>query len=452
MPLIDTLVKINISQQTQAVAQASFSIPLIIGSSNRFSPAAKPYFSPAAMLADGFLTSDPEYIYALEMFDQDITPTQFYVGKRTARVAQVDTIAVGTLATGHAYNFMLSGQLISYTSQVSDAQQDILAALLAAILAAFPSNAPCSGVVSGSGSGALLTLTAAVSGVGFSVSAVDADLTHVAVTTSHGPADDLVAILAVSNAWYGVALCSNDKQDILQMGAAIEPLKKIFIGVSHDSDVPQTVNTDVGSILQSKSYKRTGLIYTVASYNLGIEAAWMGGQLPKTPGSTNWAYKTAIGLTPDTDQQIPESAVATLIGNPIAQVPGKNVNIYKTVGGRNIMMMGQMAGGQYIDLTVGIDWLESRLQESIFAMLADNDIIPFTDQGVTQLIQAVESVIAQGVTNGLIDGKSTITVSAPPVLSVPLNQRANRVAPTISFNCRLQGAINAVNIAGTVTV
>jgi len=157
-------------------------------------------------------------------------------------------------------------------------------------------------------------------------------------------------------------------------------------------------------------------------------------------------------LTPDTDQQIPESAVATLIGNPIAQVPGKNVNIYKTVGGRNIMMMGQMAGGQYIDLTVGIDWLESRLQESIFAMLADNDIIPFTDQGVTQLIQAVESVIAQGVTNGLIDGKSTITVSAPPVLSVPLNQRANRVAPTISFNCRLQGAINAVNIAGTVTV
>lgn len=452
MSAIDQIVKINISQVTQAVAQASFSIPLIIGptaTSWGGTDFVHSYFEPSSMLTDGFTTSSPEYIYALELFEQALTPDEFFVGHRTTAVAQVDTFAVSTLATSHLYQFTLNGLAIAYTSGGSDTQQAILMALLAEIANQYPTDAPVTGAVTGSGSGALLTLTSAVAGAGVSYSAIDADLAHVLVTANNGIQDDLVNILSKSNDWYGIALCSNVDSDILQLAAAVEALKKIFIGVSNDSDIPTSATDDLASLLKGFSYKRSGLMYSPGSFNKGIEAAWLGGQLPQVPGSNNWAFQTLVGIEPDA---LTDNQVANLIGNPVAGIFAKNVNIYKVLGGKNVTQMGTMAGGQYIDITVGIDWLESTLQSNVFQALTSAAKIPYTDKGVGILLSAVKSAIDQGVVNGLIDGASPIVISAPAVLSVPIAQRANRIAPTISFSCRLSGAFNAVVVSGTVTV
>ncbi len=450
MSALDNLVKINISQQTSAVAQASFSVPLIIGPTVPTSGGIlQSYFSPAAMLGNGYTTSSPEYIYAEEMFEQALTPTEFYVGQRSTAVAQVDTIKVGSLVTGHLYAFTMNGVVVSYTSTSLDTQQSILSALLADIATVFPLGAPVTGAVTGTGSGATLTLTSIFPGQGVSYSAIDADLTHVAVTANNGIANDLAAFIAISNAWYGIVLCSDVDYDILQLAAAVEPLKKIFIAASNDAAIATSSSTDIASVLMGKSYKRTALIFSPGSYNLGIDAAWVGGQLPATPGSNNWAYKNLVGISPDA---LTDAQTAICIGDPVAGIPGKNVNIYTTVGGQNITQMGTMAGGQFIDITVGIDWLQSTLQTNIFAALVQSSKIPYTDKGTNILESAVQAAIAQAVVNGLIDGNSPISISAPPVLSVPQNQRAMRVAPTISFSCRLAGAFNAVLVQGTVTV
>lgn len=448
----DQIIKINISQQTQAVPQVSFSIPLIIGPTTPTSGTTNAYADPSELLANGYTTSSPEYIYALELFEQPLSPTEFVVGQRLAAVEQVDTFAVGTLVASHNYNFELNATLIAYTSNGGDTQQSILTALNAAITAAFPTNPPVAGVVSGSGPGALLTLTSTVAGQGISYAAIDSDLTHVPVTPNHGIADDLTAIIAINNDWYGVALCSNLKSDIEQLAAAIEALKKIYIPVSKDTDVPTNVSTDVASVLKLKAYKRSALIYTPTSYNQGVDAAWLGLNLPQTPGSNNWAYDSLNGITVDTNLTISDTQALILIGNPVAALPGKNANIYRIVGGKNITQMGTMAGGQYIDITVGLDWLESTLQANIFQALTSSAKIPYTDKGTGILLSAVKAAIDQGVVNGLIDGNSPITITAPPVLSVPVSQRANRIAPTITFSCRLQGAFNAVVVNGTVTV
>lgn len=452
MAAIDTLVKINIAQNTQSVPTASFSIPLIIGPTSTSwgtTDFVHAYTDPASMLDDGFTTSSPEYIYALELFEQDISPSEFFVGHRAAAVKQVDTFAVGVNAPTHTFAFTLNGIVISYTSGGSDTQQVVLGGLLTAIGVAFPTNPPVTGAVTGTGSGALLTLTSSVFGQPVIYTAVDADLTLVNVTANYSLANDLANIIGANNTWYGIALCSNTDADISELATAVEALKKIFIGVSNDAAIATTSTTDLLSVLKGKSYKRTALIYSPLSFNLGIEAAWMGGQLPATPGSNNWAYKTLIGISPDV---ISDNARGIIIGNPVAQIAGKNGNIYSTIGGVNITQMGQMVGGQFIDITIGLDWLESTLQTNIFAALVQSKKIPYTDKGTTVLMQAVKAAIDQGVVNGLIDGASPITIDAPPVLSVPANQRANRVAPTITFTCRLQGAFNAVDVEGTVTV
>lgn len=451
MAILDQIVNVNITLVAPTVAQEAFGVPLIIGPTVPTSGGIiQSYLDPDAMLTNGYTTSSPEFIYAQEMFDQAIQPTEFFVGQRQAAVAQVDTFMVGTLVVpGHTYEFTLNGVVISYVSQNGDTQQAILSALLAAIAAAFPVNDPVSGGVTGVGAGATLTLTSVTPGQGVSYSAIDADLTHANPTPNYGIANDLAAFEVINNNWYGIVMCSNADYDILQLAAAVESQLKIFIGASNDGAIATNATTDILSIMKGKSYKRSALVYSPLNYNQGIDAGWMGGQLPAVPGSNNWAFKTVVGALPD---NISGNAFGIIVGNPEAGLSGKNGNVYMTIGGNNIMVMGQMAGGQYIDITIGLDWLQTTVQNNLFAALVSAQKIPYTDAGVTILMQAVRSAIDQGVVNGLIDGASQITVSAPPVLSVPITQRAARISPTISFQCRLQGAFNAVIVKGTVSV
>lgn len=452
MPTLDTLIKINISQQTSAVPQASFSLPLIVGptSTSWAGLGVHSYTDPAEMLTDGFSTGSPEYVYALELFEQAVSPAEFFVGYRAPAVAQQDTFVVNSLTgvPGHVYKFSFNGILVSYTSQGGDSYAQIIAGLNTAFAAAVASSVATS-ATSGSGAGSTLTVTSAVLGLAFSITAVDSELTHATPVVNHGIQDDINALIVLNNLWYCLILCSNTDADILQASALIETLTKIFGAVSNDAAIATSSSTDLLSVLQGKAYKRTFLTYSPGSFNLGIEAGWIGSQLPLTPGSNNWAYKSIAGISPDT---ISDTARSIIIGVPEAGVLGKNGNIYSVVGGVPITQMGIMVGGQYIDITIGLDWLKSQIQTNVFAALTQAAKIPYTDIGTSVLISAVKSAIDQGAANGLIDDKSPITVTAPPVLSVPANQRANRIAPTISFTCRLQGAFNAVIVNGTVTV
>lgn len=503
---LDQIVNVNISQQTQAVQQASFSIPAIFGPSNRFAPvtptgttvsgsnkitalssmtgviagayitgtgipansfiqsvsnnvaylnnnasasgtvtltitdAIRAYTSLAGMTADGFLTTDPEYIRASELLEQPISPPIFYVGSYGTPVEQVTTITP-TAVNSTDYIVTINGTPYSYESDSSATVSEIVAGLLA-LINADPA-APC--VATGS---TTLILTALVAGAGFTVT-LNANMTQAPTTLNYSIVQGIQQAQVENDSWYGVSICSNADGDIEQVAAYIETQIKIFLGVSNDAAIATAATTDLGSILKGLAYARTGLIFALASIAEGIEAAWLGGQLPQVPGSNNWAFQTLEGISPDT---LSANQQSNLIGVPEAGIKGKNVNIYQTVGGVNITQMGTMAGGQYIDITIGVDWLRSTIQTNLFQALVSASKIPYTDNGVAILISAVKSAIDQGVANGLIDGSSPIIVTAPLVATVSPTLRANRIAPTITFTCRLQGAFNAVIVNGTVTV
>jgi hypothetical protein len=443
MSTIDTLIKINISLLTKAVSQASFAIPLIIGPTNAgWSDKVHAFTDPSSMLEDGFTSSSPEYIYALELYAQEITPAQFLVGRRSAAVFQIDTITP-IAVNAHIYEVSLGAVNYSYTSDSDATISEIVAGLIALINADSSSPAIASGTTT-------LILTAKIAGVGFSTSInADSDMTLVHTVANHGIQDDINAIIAENNTFYGMILCSDDNNDFLQAAALVESLKKIIIFSTNDSSVATSSTTDILSVLKGKNYNRTALMYSPLNYNKGIEAAWIGGQLPQTPGSNNWAYKTLVGISPD---NISDNARSILIGVPVAQIAGKNGNIYQTVGGRDITQMGQMVSGQYIDITIGADWLETTIQANIYTELVNASKIPYTNKGTSILISAVKAAIDQGVKNGLIDGTRPISVTAPNVEDVPFGQRANRVAPNISFSCFLAGAFNAVQVGGVVSV
>lgn len=439
MASIETIVKVTITKGSQQIPLVGFGVAVIFGPSNRIgSDPIRYYTNPSDMLTDGFLLADPEYIHAAELMEQTPSPVKFGVSKFTAAVAQVDTFAVSTLvATGHAYNFTLNGTLITYTSS-SDTQQSILTALLAAIGTAFPTNPPVTGAVTGTGVSALLTLTASVAGVGVSYTAIDADLTHVALTPSHSIAQDIATLQVVDDTWYGALVTSKITSDIEQVAAYIETQKKVYATASSDAGILTSSITDLASFLKGKNYERTNLIYSAAP-SAAPDAAWMGRMFPTIPGAGNWKFKTLKGVTAD-------NLSATSIGN----AQGKNANIYVPFGGVPLTAEGVASSGEFFDVTILIDWIQATMEANVFSVLANNDKIPYTNKGIAAIENPVRQTLQAAQDNGGL--AAGWTVSSPDVSTVSNADKASRTLNNVKFTATLAGAINKVNIQGLVSV
>lgn len=440
---ITRVVTVLITKGTRTVTLATFNVPVIMGPSNRFGDPYRTYTAISSMTSDGFLPSDPEMIHAVALLSQPIKPNKWVVSKFTAAIAQVDTFAVGTLAPSHAYAFTMGSTPITYTSAPSgDTQQSILAALLTAIGVAFPSNPPVTGAVTGTGSGALLTLTASVAGVGISYTAVDADLTHVAVTPNHSVVQDLQTlqgVIAPADQFYGVLFTTKVAADQLQVAAYIETQLLTYLASSSDSGIITSSTTDIGTKFKNFAYTRSWLLYQAVAANAG-DAAWMGYMLPTTPGIGNWALKTLTGQTPD-DQ---------LNDTQIGFAQSKNVNIYVTIGGQGTTLDGIAPSGDYMDEVIFDDWLKATMSTNVFGYLVDpaNLKVPYLNKGITGIENQMRAALQQGQDNlGLAPGW---TVFAPDAGSVSSVDKKARTLNGVGFSAERGGAIGKVNIQGFV--
>lgn len=439
------IVNVTITKSTRVVSLASFSIPCIFGPSGRIMTPTV-YTDPSEMLAAGggpFMDSDPEYIEALAMNSQPIVPTQFVVAPNTASVAQVDTFGVNTITASHQYKFTLGGIVISYTAGGSETQQSILAALLTAIGVAYPTNPPVTGAVTGSGAGALLTLTSSTPGLGVSYTAIDSLLTHLNTTANHSiTADIQAAQLAISpsSMFYGVIVCSHLASDIIQIATYIESQLLVYVTATLDSNVLTNSVGNVMAVLMGLAFDRTMIMYSAQANTNGPDGAWMGYMLPTTPGSGNWAMKTLAGVTPD-----------NLTPTQIANIQGNNGNVYVTIAGNGTTLYGITPAGEFFDVTIFLDWLSSTIQTGIIEVVTDpgNLKVPYTNQGIAMIENPIRFALQTGQNNnGLAPGW---TVFGPNVNDVSPADKANRVLNNIGFSAQLAGAINKINVQGYVS-
>jgi hypothetical protein len=266
-------------------------------------------------------------------------------------------------------------------------------------------------------------------------------------TNSASMVADIQAIQAVYDGWYALIICSQLAADILAVAAYIETQTKIFIADTNDAAVLTGVTTDVGSQLQAFSYKRTALLYSGVA-GAPAAAAWVGGVLPFPPGSASWKFKTLVGVLPD---NLSAGQRAACVG-PGSGVAGKNVNIYETIAGRGVTEEGFMAGGQFIDITVGLDWLTSTMKNNIYGLLGGANKTPYTDAGAELIRSGIGQTLQQGVDAKFLDGTQGMSVTVPSIASLPQSSKANRVLTGVTFSCRLSGAFHFVTVNGTVTI
>lgn len=438
MASIDNIVTVTITKGTKTVPLPGFGIPLIMGPSNRFAETYHVYdgaTGASAMLDDGFLTSDPEYKHAVALTSQANKPTTFIVGKNTAPVAQVSTVSITSVLNSTLYSVTINGVVCSYTSDSSATGAEIQAGLIAAINAS--TEAP--NVTASAGAGTDVTVTSDELGLGFSIT-VNTNLSVTTGTANHSIVDDLVTLQGENDNWYALMISSNLSADIRQVAGWVETQKKIFGACSSEAGILTSSTSDLASYLKGKNYERTFLIYGATPADAG-EAAWIGQMVPLTPGSATWKFKQLVGITAD-----------NLNGTQVSNAQGKKANLYIPVGGVDITTEGVVASGEYIDVTIFIDWLVATMQANVYGILINNPKIPYTDKGIGAVENAVRQTLRQGIDNGGLSDNPAPTVSVPKAADVPTNDKATRTLNNVVFTGTLAGAIHKVNIRGYISV
>lgn len=346
-------------------------------------------------------------------------------------------------AGGGAFTLSLSGETGTLAAAnvtahgAAPADTSTVAAGLMALINA--GTEPVTASLTGSSPNEDLKLTADNAGEPFTV-AVTSNMTNVATTPNHGVQEDLAAIVAsgdTGNDWYALMMTSRYDYDILQGAIWVEANRKLFIACSSAAGIIAATTTDIAAALSDAAYDRTALLYSSDEANYP-DAAWLGKMLPKDPGSATWNLKTLAGITKD-----------ELTDTQITNLKNKNANYYIEIGGVNITQNGNVASAEWIDVIRGIDWIEARAQENIYALLVAVDKIPFTNAGIDQVTNKLEEILVQAVTRGIL---TEYDITRPLASSFTTVQKQSRELTGIEFTGTLAGAVHKVTIVGKVSV
>ena len=430
--LIGEIVRVTITRGTKSVSRAGFGTPLILTSEAAFTPDLVKTYTSISGVADDFLTSTAAYKMAQKLFGQERKPKQIKIGKRTAMVAQVNTLTPNvSVQSAQSFIVTINGVAFDFVSDATPTAAEVVTGLIALINAG-------SEPVTASGTTTLI-LTADVAGTGFSISS-SANMANVATTANNGIVEDLNNIIEVDNDFYCVLTTDKSDGEILNLAAAIEALRKIFIVSKNTAGILESGSSDLGSQLKALSYTRTALLWS-ADFANGPEGAWAGGVLPLDPGSETWKFKTLVGITAD-----------KLTASQEAQAKLKKVNIYTTIAGVGIVSEGYMAVGEFIDTIRFIDWLQAQIEEAVFSMLVSVPKVPFTDKGIASVELQITKCLQRGVAAGGLSEDPAPYTEVPKAADVAALDRADRLLPDMKFGGTLAGAIHFVEIEGVLSI
>lgn len=261
-------------------------------------------------------------------------------------------------------------------------------------------------------------------------------------TADPGIAADLTACRAEDDDWYCLLFDSNSSAEIQ---AAATPIlaatpKKILIAQTADAEtLDSTSIDDVVYVLSDGNNDRAAVLYHPTVALNWMAAALVGSALAYAPGTINWKFRELVGV-----------ASYRLTTSQRSAALAKNAMILETVAGRSITTDGKMAGGEWIDVVHGLDWLQARLGERVFGvLLADpSKKVPFTDAGIQSVVAEVRAMLQEAEDRTVLAAGWTVTY--PRAADLSSVQKATRQLPNVRFNATLAGAINTVTIRGTV--
>ena len=437
MSEIERVVDVNITRQTAFVTRAGFGIPAALGTPGNVNiPGRIKQYGNSKEILDAFDSGElgsAERDILLAFFKSPISPEIVKIIKRDAIVAQ-DTLVVVTDLANATYTVTVNGNAAQFTASGSPGVGTIATGLKAAFDAlSLPITAS---VVTND-----LRLLADDAGLGFTVVVDPTNLLSITATVANvGPSSDVAAASTEDDDFFGMAMVTRNQPEVEDLAAFTELVQKLFITSSDAAGVKlAATTTDIASVFKAEQYEHSAYIWS-GDQGEFPEAVWLGKQLPTEPGSTTWELKELLGVTPD-----------VLTSDERAALEGKNANYYEKIGGFNRTQGGSLVGvGEFLDVIRGLLWLESRMQEDVFEILATLPKVPYTNEGVAIITNKMTDRLENAVERSIL---TEFVITAPDVATIAAQTKATRVLPDITFTGTLAGAIHKVKpINGVVSV
>lgn len=444
---LDSIVTVTITRQTKTPSRAGFGTGAFVSEGAVFQELIKEYEDIDAVNADvtaGWLDADAQTA-AQRYFGQTNAPEKLYIIKKGADRAHVQEIVFeGAFVVDNSISIDIDGTPVvtPWNTDTDTTLQDIATniALEAGVATAVADTDARSILVTGASVNTEVLIENIVVTLG--ASQTTGSVTLIAYFDEvQTYVESITRAQLVNDDWYGLCIESKDKVEQEPVADAIEPLTKFFAYSTADDDAKDAaVADDILSLLQAKSYDRSLGLFSADAEN-HPEMGWIGGQLPKDPGSITWAYQTIAGAVVDT--------TATLDATGKSAVDDKNGNTYTTTAAVNLTEEGKVASGEWMDIIRGIDFIVARMQEFVFALKINEEKVPYTDDGIASIENEMRRALRLGVNNTIITEDYTVTV--PAAADIPAADKANRILEGMEFTAILAGAIHKTRIEGTLT-
>lgn len=444
---LDSIVAVTIDKEDASLTQVGFGTTVIAGYHTVWvgPEFTRTYDSDGgldAMVTDGFLATDPLHKAATAYLSSNPRVSSFKIGLLQTPPVYTSKITPVNTTEGFVYDF----DIINHAGVSTNITYTVLAASSILIITA-----------------ALKTLIDAISGITATDNATDVtfvtdgagqlasvvnkhrhtDLLTENLTADAGIATDLSALNAADGEWYGLLLSSNGEAEVLAAMAWTEARTKLLGTTASDTQCQDVaVTDDVGSTAQASSYFRSFIIWSADDFDYAA-ATLMGEEFPFQPGSRTWEFKALSGVV-----------VSSLTAAAFAALTAKNMLTYTTVAGRNVTRNAKTPGGEWIDVTHGIDETTARAQEGIFGVLVANGKVPYTRAGVAMIVNPIQAVldVRADPAIGFISPEPAPVASGPDPKDVTPADKALRLLPRVVFAYTLAGAIHATQVNGKVSV
>lgn len=250
-----------------------------------------------------------------------------------------------------------------------------------------------------------------------------------------GEPKDLVTalntLIETNNDWYFLT-CTNNSNDIVQeLAKWTDTQMKVFFVTSQNLGLPALMENENTAIYyhdDEEDFIAEGLV-AIGAVN--------------DPGSITFKFKTVNG-----------SKAANINITELNQLHKDNGNSYIRKMGVLQTTEGKMTNGEYIDIVMGVHWLQSKMEEELMYLAVNNKKIPYSNEGISMIVGVITSVLQRGADMGIIlkdeNDKAVYDIKVLKREEVPQNDVANRVYKGITWNAKLEGAIHLSNINGTV--
>lgn len=270
---------------------------------------------------------------------------------------------------------------------------------------------------------------------------------------------DLAAIHAADADWVALILADGQSQAQIEAAAAwVETQDVIYIAHSFDSEGKDATDVDVLSQLVEATRLQTTVFYSPTNHGRFPDAAAVGAVLAGTPKQKfpAWSYKQLSGISPD---DFSTTEVTRLIGSRTSPSGSKRALIYTGVlptatnVATAVTMGGLTAGGEWIDVVLGLFYLQAIIQEKAFNLLLNEPKVPFTAAGIDGFVAAVRAGARKAASapyNVLDPDPKKLIIEFTKIEDVDSADKQARFYDGVTLDGTVQGAILVADVHVTV--